>query len=541
MKILLLAFTLFIGVWSIDYTCLPGSSPSGVSLPRGDIYLQMNSTQTLYCLLNPQHEYYTDQGLRAEDLVFWTPSGNLESQIVNSTTISTIFIADTATTVDVQCQVQNRNRSIGICKQRLFVGFPPLNVTKFSCLSENWHNLNCSWEEALNPIPTVYDVSFMEPGAYSHPKYCPRELDDLSSHVEHELPEQSCYLDLTTHPPYRQAVSTYTFYINASNPLVPQGKVYPISVDHTSIVRPGRAVNLNLTSKSFSALVLVYSVPNEMRTFGPGIVQLVRYMDEWTKTWNSVDMSNFSLHQDDFAIEVSNLRFPYSNYTFEIKMISGNANQNHLNLWSDPIYISGRSNATFPAQAPTINIGSFEVLETGNDRTVFAYWKKMHPRDFNGPGFRYLATAAKGRIPTSAVYNSYARFDQASVSEIQVQISAENSEGMAPVISTLIIPQADFLYGLQPKSLTKIWKGIRRYEIAWRSPDRTDEVKSYTLFWCKSEDGKDRPYQCDGELDWKTLYPSTEGPVQTHDLILPTENVYQIAISANTDTLSSGQ
>ena len=519
----------------MDYTCLPGSSPSGVSLPRGDIYLQHNSNKTLFCLLNPDHDYYAKQGFRAEDLYFWTPHGNLESRIVNSTTISTNFIANTVGTVDVQCQVQNKNRSIGICKQRLFVGFPPLNVTNFSCVSENWHNLNCTWDEAFNPVPTVYDVSFMEPGAYSHPKYCPRD-EDLPLHVEHTVPEQSCYLDLTTHPPYRQAVSTYKFYINASNPLVPGGTVYQISIEHTSIVKPGKAVNLNLTSKSSSQLVLSYSVPNEMRTFSPGIVQHVRYIDEWTRKWTSVDMSNFSLHQDDFDIEVSDLKFPYSNYTFEIKMVSGSADPTNLNLWSDLTYISGRTNATVPAQAPTITLGSFEVLNTGSDRTVFAYWKIMRHRDFNGPGFRYLASVNKVPIPTSS---SYARFDKVSVSEFQIQISAENNVGMAPVVSTLIIPQKEFLYGLQPKSLTKIWKGIGRYEIAWRSPDREEEVTSYTLFWCKSDDGKDRPYQCDGELDWKTLEPC-EGTVQSHPLILPSENVYQIAVSANTNTLSSG-
>ena len=43
----------------------------------------------------------------------------------------------------------------------------PLDVEDFSCVSENWENLNCTWTEPWNPVRTEYDVHFKEPGRTS--------------------------------------------------------------------------------------------------------------------------------------------------------------------------------------------------------------------------------------------------------------------------------------------------------------------------------------------------------------------------------------
>ena len=39
-----------------------------------------------------------------------------------------------------------------------------------------------------------------------------------------------CYLDLSTRPPYRQSVKTYSFYANATNALLPGGVIYRLGV-----------------------------------------------------------------------------------------------------------------------------------------------------------------------------------------------------------------------------------------------------------------------------------------------------------------------
>lgn len=544
MIILVILLSVIVGVWSVmDYTCISSSSTSpGVSLPRGDIFLLKGTEQTLHCHLNPEHEYYVRDGLRAKDLYFWTPGGGeLESVVVDSTTIKSVYKAAEAGVKDVTCLVRNGTKGgVGICKQRLFSGFLPLNLDNFTCVSENWHNLKCSWEEPYNPVTTKYDLSFIEPGKFSHPKKCPN-IYEYSHLADNDIPEQTCYIDLKTSPPYRQTVHTFVFYINSTNSLKPGGTIYPIPVDHFSIVKAGPAVDEDLETVSRNQLKLTYSVPDEMKAFDPGLVQDVRLRNEWFSKWIKVNTSAYSLHDDAFTFLLKNLRYAYTNYTVEIKMISATADpEARPDLWSDIVTVSARTSPSQPSRSPEVNIGSFEVVETGTLRTVYAYWKLMKPQEFNGPEFNYIARlGSRGAFSKVVPTRSYARFDNSSLAELRVQLTAENSLGSAVGFSTIAIPQAAFLVDLEPKAVTKIWKGTGRYEVAWRHPDRSDVVTSYTLFWCRSSNQKERPYQCDGELDWKTLEVAS-ARVQTHDLLLPTKDVYQIAVSANADNLSSG-
>ena len=48
---------------------------------------------------------------------------------------------------------------------------------------------------------------------------------------------------------------------------------------------------------------------------------------------------------------------------------------------------------------------------------------------------------------------------------------------------------------LQPRSFTKIAFTERLFEVSWLPPINFARVVSYTVYWCKSEDNRDRPYQ----------------------------------------------
>ena len=37
----------------------------------------------------------------------------------------------------------------------------PLPPEDFSCISENWENLNCTWTEPYNPVRTTYALSYL--------------------------------------------------------------------------------------------------------------------------------------------------------------------------------------------------------------------------------------------------------------------------------------------------------------------------------------------------------------------------------------------
>ena len=499
MKLLVYLLCLCTGGACLDYTCTPNSSPVGVSLPRGDIYLLQNSSQTLSCHLNPESEYYVKEGLTSSDLYFSTPEGELESRVISHTAISATFTAREAGTTHVTCLVRRKTQNVGICIQRIFSGYLPQAPVNFTCLSENWHNLNCSWDQPVNPVQTHYDVKFIEPGITATNRSCPYDDYHFPDVAD---PGPNCFLDLTTTPPYRQTVKIYTFYFNATNPLLPGGKIYKEVVDHYAIIKPGSAQLVNLTAVSASRMALSYRVPREMQHFEPGLKQFVRYRNSWTNQWTSVDTSHILTNETFFPIQINGLQ-PYTNYTFEIKMISTTADLSRPELWSDPALVTGRTNASSPSQPAAVDVGSFEVLDAGSRRTVFVYWSSLDPSQYNGPQFRYIAKDEGGKIKPINITDSYAKFEGVPVSSMTVRVGAANAVGLAPSWSVLVIPGSNHLAGLSPRSLTKIWKGSGRFEIAWRAPARVGEVETYTLFWCRAE--KDRPHQCHGHLDWKTI------------------------------------
>ena len=48
---------------------------------------------------------------------------------------------------------------------------------------------------------------------------------------------------------------------------------------------------------------------------------------------------------------------------------------------------------------------------------------------------------------------------------------------------------------LQPKSFTKIAYNETLFEVSWFPPNDESKVQNYTIFWCLSENNRDRPYQ----------------------------------------------
>lgn len=184
------------------FDCIPGILGSiGVTIPRGDVNLLHDSDPVdLFCHMSPYHAYFK-KGYNSSHLLFiingrdkdhkiFMDRKEVESEVVNSTTIKTKFNPLKVGHFDVSCQLKiskeddtsNKNENEiedfdtddkdaltekGICPQRVHVGYPPKNVENFSCISENWENLNCTWDEPYNPIRTVYTLNFKEPGRRS--------------------------------------------------------------------------------------------------------------------------------------------------------------------------------------------------------------------------------------------------------------------------------------------------------------------------------------------------------------------------------------
>ena len=110
----------------------------------------------------------------------------------------------------------------------------------------------------------------------------------------------------------------------------------------------------------------------------------------------------------------------------------------------------------------------------------------------------------------------------------------------APTSAKIVVPAASALRNIQPKSFTRtLYPEDNVYEVAWIPPKDKSSIVSYTIFWCKYE--KDRPHYCEGFLDWEEV-PMLDRSADTliHNITLPDGGNYQMAIAANTETVSSG-
>ncbi len=163
----------------------------------------------------------------------------------------------------------------------------------------------------------------------------------------------------------------------------------------------------------------------------------------------------------------------------------------------------------------------------------------MPPSEHNGPEFRYEVSADDGRSP-AGIAASYALFTGGNGSRFTASVVATNSEGAAPGPSTVTVPGREEAEGLAPKRVTKVYEGDGRYSVHWYPPEASAEVANYTVFWCRPNDNKDRPHQCDGDLDWRDVPGGDGGEVHHLNLLLEEDHTYQVAVATNTITSSSG-
>jgi len=537
----------------MDFTCLSDMNPSpGVSLPRGDTSVQVGSSPvTLTCHLNPDHPEYLS-GVRATDLAFQSNLTILKSTVLNETSISSMFIPLVEGVTDISCIILSDNTvyrplNIGICTQRMLVGHPPRDISSFSCVSSNWESLNCTWSEPPNPVPTKYETHFTTPGTWAGFKQCPGR-GKIETMLQQTFPPslRMCFVNLRTIPQYRHVTKRYVFFFNATNSLAPGGTVYRHTVDHFSVVRPGPAT-VRVESMASDMVRVEWNITKEMTHFPPGLVQMVRYKSEWVPDmWREVDTTHLNSSQESFSVMLPGQLLPYTLYTVEVTMMT-NLPTTPPSLHSPPVLSTIRTQPAPPPRPPTTTLASFEVVESGDTCTVTVYWQSLHPWEQSGPEFTYTVSRLGGHKHTlpHKLTQSYAQFTSLpSDQSYSFSIASSNSAGTSSSVATVSVPPPSTTTSLLPRSVTKIYEEDDIFTLSWLPPSSSALVTSYTLFWCLSTSGQDRPYQCEGYLDWKTITTEQLNGSLSHSLVLPMTTspapVFQLAVAANTATLSSG-
>lgn len=519
-KVLWIVILIIQGVWGNIRDSCAGLTTLGYTYPVGDVTLEYGQPLNLTCIL---YDYIPERDGKHAELFFIKnnetnrlPKEMIE--IVNSTSIRLYIERPNQASDDNYVCYYGTNL---VCMNVVSVGVKPQNVTDFSCVGRNYENLTCTWTAPNNSVKTNYSLSFRLKGRSSRsPIRCPNITEDKS--------KMSCVWTISSEPPYRAAQPSYNFSLLMSNHF--GNNTHNYQFDHFKHVVPNAPQNLRATALSPHSIQLFWQLPSSMKTFPPGVHHRILYQCEYyEKKWQFGGLITNQTKNENITFVLTNLKYAHALCDIRVSMRSAKADVNDEWAWSENATRTVRTKSKIPDGPPETNIGSFEIVTNGAIRNIYVYWKQIREESRNGQNFQYKVKVENPAI-TNYSSKSFVELKGLSAKEYKIDIWSQNDEGISLNKSTLLVPARRLP---EPQRFMKI-AHPDLFELKWDPPKPATLITNYTIFWCRSE--YDRPYDCDGYLDWLTV----SNDRTQFNLTLPRNVTHQIAISANGLNSSSG-
>ncbi|XP_046483327.1 uncharacterized protein dome isoform X2 [Neodiprion pinetum] len=519
--------------------CTPGLNTPGRTSPAGDIVLEYGQSLKIYCMLNETLTESRFRGKNSSDLVFFRNESEMEPEyitVVNKTTIEMSVKKPEPSSDMYFCKLRLDNGSNpnyeAVCLNKVFIGFKPKEPLNFSCVSQNWENLTCTWVPAPNHIATKFSLGYKLPGRVGGRTTfkCPEPKSDQ------KLPPNTCMWDASTDPPYRMVHESFKFMLTAENFLGTKVFTYPIH--HFAHVIPEKPTDLLVVNKTYSSAYLHWKIPYPMGTFPPGLHHKVSYQSAWDSetSWKTEYIRNDHHRHTEKYFNLTNLK--YANTAYDVRVFSKSAQAVGEDSWSQFSDINFRTAATLPGRPAKTDVGSFEIVAKSANRDVYIYWQSIPAYLENGDNFMYKIVnveenGKKVNLQPQEQTKTYAKFKGISVHSFRFEIVTANCKGANEHKAVIHVP-SKLEMPREPDVFTKIAFDAGLYELSW-NPPHDSNIVNYTIFWCEND--RDRPYQCNGYLDWVHVNRT----VTVYNITVPDKKkVYQFAIAANTDRASSG-
>ncbi|XP_076178162.1 cytokine receptor domeless [Ptiloglossa arizonensis] len=514
--------------------CAIGLKTPGRTWPQGDIVLEHGQSLRILCILNQTFMDAEFPGKNASDLVFFRSNKEMDPQfitIINETTISLDIEKPPPAEEMYYCKLRLNNdynkQEEAVCLNKVVVGFKPQEPQNFTCVSQNWENMNCSWDPVQNNVTTRFMLVFKLPGRAGGRKLypCPKENQKPNT----------CLWDTSTNPIYRQPYEYYTFILNVENVL--GNTSFQYKFHHFAHVIPAKPANLSVINKTSDSALLYWSVPFPMQNFPPGLHHRIKYQNQWDhQKWQVINITNdvriYKRYYNLTGLE-------YANTGYDVRVFMKSAVATGEDKWSQFSDVTFRTPPRLPGRPPKTDIGSFEIAENNVNRDVYLYWQAIPQYLENGDNFKYEIDHVEenGRklslIPNETT-TTYAKFKGISFNSYRFEIVTTNIVGANKERAKIFVP-SKYEIPHEPIAFTKIAFDGGLYELSWKPPIMNTEITNYTIFWCEND--RDRPYQCTGYLDWVHVSKNTT----IYNMTVPEpDKVYQFAISANTNKGSSG-
>nr|XP_053655600.1 uncharacterized protein LOC128704501 [Cherax quadricarinatus] len=459
--------------------------------PSGDVFLEVNTTVEVICYITNHTSL-----LRADNLTFVRQQTHLPSQwqVVDNYTISLALSEAVPTTYNLYCFGGD-----SFCGAKVKVGYKPLDVENFECVSYNWLLLHCTWSLPNNPAQDAV--------------YKPYLLSSTSSGAECS-PSDSCQ-DLQTccqwqPPEYSQSDRHLSVIFDTSNSLDSEVVKFNHTFDNYAIVLPNAALNVVVTSVDGSLSAEVnWSLPAPMDVFNTncGIVSLVDYrlqQDPWivgatgecqkARCWTVVQLDHW-----------------WTEYEVRVRLRSAAAN---FTLDDDGWWSSGSSTTTLtpsavPEVAPAVGPGTFLVtIRSLQQRDLTFTWRPVPTLLHNAPDFTYFVSASvsatRETVANATVMDTFVTFTNLSTSQsYRLEVVGQNSEGMGQerswvqVWATRDMPQVPTL----PVVIIHQLQQQQLYELRWSGNGENDTHS--TVYLCT--DGLNTKQPCKADIYWLTV------------------------------------
>ncbi|KAL6427265.1 hypothetical protein ACFW04_008687 [Cataglyphis niger] len=511
--------------------CAVGIETPGWTVPRGDIIIKYGNPLRIMCVLNETYVNKHFPGKNSSNLIFFRNDKKMEPEyitVINRTTIMLYNELPPPGDNMYYCQLNLSNKDVGVCLNKVVIGYEPKVPSNFTCTSYNWENITCTWETEKNYVQTSHDLMFkFNGGRRGVRRYYPCPAENTK--------KNSCSWTQYSSPMYRQTYENFTFIMFVHNQFGNISDVHRI--DHFAQVIPAKPVNLSVINKTSNSATLYWELPFPLQSFPPGINHKIMYQNQWDykKDWEVIIIDTDPRLSKRF-FNLTGLK--YANTVYDVRVYLKSAKAIGENMYSEPSVITFRTLPILPSFPPRTDIGSFEIVENNGNRDIYLYWQMIPQYLENGDNFKYQINYVeenghKITLEPIETTKAYAKFKGLSFNNYRFKITSMNTVGINKNYTEIVIPSRDEMPH-EPIAFTKMAFEGGLYELSWKPPIMHKNIVNYTIFWCDNE--RDRPYQCTGYLNWTHVSRNTT----VYNITVDPDKVYQFAISANTNKGSSG-
>ncbi|KFM58279.1 Cytokine receptor, partial [Stegodyphus mimosarum] len=352
---------LLLQAWHITLVaCCPS-----VSVARGfttkDMELEVGSPFRIQCSLFSTNMQFknTTYNVSSENLVFKFKTTLIKNLTIVDELTAEYFVenANVNDTGMYSCYVLHPdiNGSMPyICNTDVAVGYKPLSVENFTCISLEYYNLTCTWKLPFNSVKTdylIYDLSL------KMKRHCAQYL------------KHGCSWTLNSKPIYLRSKPNLSFLIIGNNSL--GTSEYRFLVDHFKIVKPSAPQSAEFTNITPTSMLLHWTSPKNMMygEFRPGLTFSIQYRP---KDYPAPYKEIRAYFQNQGSLEITDL-IPYTEYEFKIRCRS-NVSDSDL-MWSPPLTASMGTHPDVPYWAPETASSAFDIQVILGNRTLSLYWK----------------------------------------------------------------------------------------------------------------------------------------------------------------------